>query len=136
MPKPSGRAAEQAIPERAFDLARRLSALAFNVSVVDLNAPKRYSAPAALARQVAMYLVHVVLGLNLTEIGLAFGRDRSTVSHACQLIEEKRDNPQFDMVVSRLEMLLKCMAVKAPAARQSDRTGAARQVRPPSAGMA
>lgn len=136
MPKPSGRAAEQALAERCLDRARRLSALAFKLPMADLNAPTRYSAPAALARQVAMYLVHVVLGLTLTEIGLAFGRDRSTVSHACRLIEEKRDNPQFDMFIGRLEMLLKCMAVQAPAARQSDRIGAARQARPPSAGMA
>ena len=33
----------------------------------------------ARARHLAMYLAHVVLGCSLAEIGIAFGRDRTTV---------------------------------------------------------
>ena len=61
---------------------------------------------AARARQLAMYLAHVVLGRTLTEIGIAFGRDRTTVSHACALIEDLRDDPRFDAEVVDFERQL------------------------------
>lgn len=59
--------------------------------------------PTARARQLAMYLSHVVLGRSLSEIAGAFGRDRTTVSYACALIEDMRDDPSFDEEVSALE---------------------------------
>lgn len=64
---------------------------------------------AARARQLAMYLSHVVFGRTLTEIGAAFGRDRTTVSYACALIEDMRDDPAFDAEVTRLEGRLEAM---------------------------
>lgn len=66
----------------------------------------RCRAPTAQARQLAMYLSHVVLGRSLTEIAGAFGRDRTTVSYACALIEDRRDDPLFDEEVSALERRL------------------------------
>jgi chromosomal replication initiation ATPase DnaA len=66
----------------------------------------RSMARAARARQLAMYLSHVILGKTLVEIGVAFGRDRTTVSHACALIEDLRDNPAFDAEVCQLEAVL------------------------------
>lgn len=62
--------------------------------------------PIARARQLAMYLAHVMLGESLTSVGLAFGRDRTTVSYACALIEDLRDDPRFDAEVSALEQQL------------------------------
>lgn len=66
----------------------------------------------ARARQLAMYLSHVVLGRSLTEIGGAFGRDRTTVSYACALIEDLRDDPQFDEEVSALERRIEATAAQ------------------------
>jgi len=66
---------------------------------------------AARARQLAMYLSHVVLGRSLTEIGEAFGRDRTTVSHACAVIEDMRDDPRFDEEVSELERRLEAQRI-------------------------
>lgn len=60
----------------------------------------------ARTRQLAMYLSHVIMGESLTAIGVAFGRDRTTVSYACGLIEDMRDDPAFDAVVTELEMRL------------------------------
>ncbi len=68
--------------------------------------PSRCRADAARARQLAMYLTHVVLGQSLTAVGAAFGRDRTTVSYACALIEDMRDDQAFDADVTRLETLL------------------------------
>lgn len=57
----------------------------------------------AFARQLAMYLTHVGFGLTLTEVGACFERDRTTVRHACALVEDRREQPAFDLAVSALE---------------------------------
>lgn len=54
-------------------------------------------------RQVAMYICHVVLSLPLAEIGAAFGRDRTTVGHACHRVEDRRDDASFDAFVASIE---------------------------------
>src|SRR3569623_26386 len=74
------------------------------VAVADVLRPSRGRAEVALARQLAMYLTHVMLGRTMTEVGELFGRDRTTVSHACALIEDQRDDPRFDALVGRLEV--------------------------------
>ena len=66
----------------------------------------RCQARIAEARQIAMYLMHVVLRRKYADFGAFFGRDRTTVSHACALIEDRRDNSRFDAGVSRLEAAL------------------------------
>lgn len=50
-----------------------------------------------------MYLCHVVLELNLTQVGLFFGRDRTTVAHACGRIEDSRDDLSADAFIEGLE---------------------------------
>jgi len=74
-----------------------------NVPIRLLIHKSRSRLPTARARQLAMYLSHVVLGRSLREIGEAFGRDRTTVSYACGLIEDMRDDPRFDEEVCLLE---------------------------------
>lgn len=58
---------------------------------------------AVLARQVAMYLLHVGGGMSLSRTAAAFGRDRSTVSHAVRALELRRDQPEFDTWLQSLE---------------------------------
>lgn len=88
----------------------RLVARAQNIQKSLLFNNSRCPAGVARARQLAMYLTHVVLQESFTAIGLAFGRDRTTVSHACALIEDMRDDPHFDAEVSRLEGQLEEMS--------------------------
>ena len=57
----------------------------------------------AFARQVAMYLASVGFGMSLGRVARAFGRDRSTVRHACMLLEERRENASFDQWMDALE---------------------------------
>ena len=80
-----------------------LSAAFFNVSSKELRQSGRTPYPASRVRQVAMYVAHVGLRLSPTEIGRGFGRDRKTVLHACQVIEDMRDDPDFDNVVAQME---------------------------------
>ena len=85
-----------------------LVALVFRVEVTELRRRSRGPAPVALARQTAMYLAHVHLGLSLERAGQAFGRDRTTVAHACRRVEDGRDDPKFDQALVHLETALQC----------------------------
>ena len=65
--------------------------------------PERGDSHVAAARHLAMYLAHVMLSRPLPRIGQLFDRDRTSVSHACALIEDRRDDPAFDSHVCGLE---------------------------------
>ena len=79
---------------------------ALGASLAELRGRKRGRASAAFARQTAMYLAHVHFGLSLSEVGRNFGRDRTTVSHACARVEDSRDDPKFERVLACLEAAL------------------------------
>lgn len=81
----------------------QLVAKALNVRKRLLVHPSRCMADTALARQTAMYLLHVVLGWAMADVGAVFGRDRTTVSYACAKVEDRRDDPAFEAKLNRLE---------------------------------
>ena len=85
----------------------------FGIAGHDLRRATRGRAKVALARQVAMYLAHVGCGLSLTETGRLFDRDRTTVSHACGIIEDRRDDPLFDRALDLLEWAVPALATRA-----------------------
>jgi chromosomal replication initiation ATPase DnaA len=101
------------------DLVAVSVAAAFGVPLAELRAATRRPRAIALARQSAMYLAHVVFGLTLTDVGRAFGRDRTTAAYACEVIEELRDDPVFDAVLEALEHACVSLGNKLqPAARR------------------
>ncbi|TCU19296.1 helix-turn-helix domain-containing protein [Rhizobium sullae] len=55
------------------------------------------------ARQIAMYVCHVALQIPFDDIAGALGRSCSTVGHACQTVEERREDPAFDDFVAAVE---------------------------------
>jgi chromosomal replication initiation ATPase DnaA len=75
----------------------------FSVSGKELRRPGRTGESVSRVRQIAMYVAHVVLRLTQGEVGRGFGRDRTTVIHACHTIEDLRDDAEFDRVVSMVE---------------------------------
>lgn len=89
--------------QRLCDLVMVTTAWAFAVPVGELTATSRRPPSVAFARQSAMYLAHITLGLSYSEIGRAFGRDRTTAAHACRLVEERRDDPAIDAMLASLE---------------------------------
>ena len=84
-----------------------IAAALFNVSGRELRRPGRSALGVARVRQVGMYVTHVVLGLSMSEIGRGFARDRTTVMHACHLIEDMRDDEDFDRIIGLTERVAK-----------------------------
>lgn len=73
----------------------------FRISSLALRSRDR-AAPVSLARQMAMYLAHVAFRLSFTQVGQLFGRDRTTVAHACGVIEDLRDDQIIDRALTVL----------------------------------
>jgi hypothetical protein len=78
----------------------------FDIETDLIRLHTRGRARVALARQVAMYLAHIGCGLSLTAAGDLFDRDRTTVAHACHVVEERREDPTFDRAIDLLEMIV------------------------------
>jgi chromosomal replication initiator protein len=58
-------------------------------------------------RQVAMYLARELIGLSLPRIGATFGRDHTTVLHACRKVEEAiTDDERLAATVRQLKQEL------------------------------
>ena len=84
----------------------------FGVQRQVISQHNRGRAASAQARQVAMYLAHVACGMSLTEAGCLFGRDRTTVAHACIVVEDKRDDPVWDLTLDLLERAVPLIAAR------------------------
>lgn len=98
----NGHSHGEAVDWHAFT-ARRVVAGEFGVSEGALMAPTRARAEVAFARQVAMYLAHVVYQLTYHEVAEAFGRERTTVAYACAVVEDARDDAVLDARLDKLE---------------------------------
>jgi hypothetical protein len=75
---------------------------------------RRGNAATSSSRQVAMYLTHVAFGLSLQRVAVAFARDRSTVAHACHVVEDRRDDASFDDLLDQLEASLRAAPTPTP----------------------
>jgi chromosomal replication initiation ATPase DnaA len=96
------------VPDRCVrEMLEQTVPRVFMVASADLWSETRGHPRAAFARQVAMYLAHVACGLTLTEVGQVFARDRTTVAHACGVIEDLRDDPVLDRSLDLLEGVLR-----------------------------
>jgi chromosomal replication initiation ATPase DnaA len=54
-----------------------------------------------------MYLANTLFGVPMAEIGRVFCRDRSTVVYACHVVEDERDDPEFDRKLDVMERLIR-----------------------------
>jgi chromosomal replication initiation ATPase DnaA len=104
--------AQEAVARPARSPARRsarvraimqLVARYMKVDADTMLAPSRCKERIARARQVAMYLTHTTQEMPMSEVAEAFGRDRTTVSYACHLVEDMRDDQKFDAMLIGLE---------------------------------
>lgn len=97
-------------PDEVCRLVALCVASDFGVDAAVLETGLRGSRRMAFARQIAMYLAHVGFGLSFEIIGHAFGRDRTTVAHACRAVEDGRDDIWFDCRVATLELICRAAA--------------------------
>src|SRR5690606_4717398 len=112
--------AKRAEDAAAAELAANVVSYALGVPADVIVDDARGCTQTAFARQLAMYLCHVGFELSLSRVASAFGRDRSTVAHACHAIEDRRDEPQFDLWMGSLETMMRAappprLAVRAQA---------------------
>ena len=75
----------------------------FSVPEAGIFGAQKGKSEISYGRQIAMYLMHCILGTTKSRIAQVFGRHFSTVSHACKLIEEHRDDPVLDQKLIGLE---------------------------------
>ncbi|KCZ93738.1 helix-turn-helix domain-containing protein [Hyphomonas johnsonii] len=102
--------------DRAY-LAAALTAYALGLRLDVILSHERGRPIESRARHIAMYLTHVALGMSLARIARAFDRDRSTVAYACHLIEDRRDDGDFDDWIEQLSVGLSSVVLlsEAPA---------------------
>jgi hypothetical protein len=77
-----------------------------------LLGPSRGGMRLSRARQIMHYLGHVSFGMSYTELGKLTHRDRTSVAHACQRVEDLRDDPSIDKGLFFMELSLNLMAKK------------------------
>jgi len=94
-------------PQVTVESVQQVISAQFAVKLADLKSPRR-TRSLAFARQVAMYLARKMANASLLSIGEKFGnRDHSTVIHAIQVIEKRRDeDPGFHSTLEGLERLI------------------------------
>lgn len=96
--------------DRAY-LAGALVAYALGLKLEAVLSVERGNPVHARARHIAMYLTHTGCGMSLARVARAFGRDRSTVSHACRIIEDYREDADFDTWIEQLASGIQSVAL-------------------------
>lgn len=104
-------------------LVAAIAATAFGIAPADLAARTRRDARWARVRQIGMYLAHVGFGQSFVAIGQAFGRDPSTVRHACAMVENRRDAARMDRLLDHLEWSGQQFAASVTAEDAANSTG-------------
>ncbi|WP_424993550.1 helix-turn-helix domain-containing protein [Oceaniradius stylonematis] len=84
-----------------------LIAVLFSVSGRHLRSPKRHGRAIARVRQIGMYIAHTTLGMRMVDVATGFGRNKSTVMYACHLVEDMRDDLEFNQIVARVEQIVR-----------------------------
>jgi chromosomal replication initiation ATPase DnaA len=94
-------------------LAQTIVMQVYGVPVTEMRAPTRGRPLVARARQIAIHLARSVFAMSHKQLAAEFGRDRSTICHACQLIDGMRAaDGEFDSALRWMEALLRRAAGK------------------------
>lgn len=95
-------------PAQRAGLAQVIAGQVYDISAAEMRGPTRGRPRAAHARQVAVVLARNVFGMSYRQLAEEFGRDRSTICHACNVIARMREeNDEFDSTLRWLESLLR-----------------------------
>ncbi|MCB1387001.1 MAG: hypothetical protein KDJ80_13790 [Nitratireductor sp.] len=105
VPRPQGDISPE-YDDAAGQLVVKLVSVLDRVAVADLHGTSRGKAGICLSRQKAMYLMHTVFSSPYHTVAAFFRRDRTTIAHACRLVEDMRDDEDFDRQLEAMENLL------------------------------
>lgn len=92
--------------QKVGNLVLKLVSTLEKIDSQNLTGTTRGRSDVCLARQMAMYLIHTVFSVPYHRVAYLFHRDRTTISHACRLVEDLRDNEEFDKRLETMENLL------------------------------
>src|SRR5690349_9354677 len=96
-------------------LAQAIAGQIYAVTAAEIRGATRGRPRAGLARQVAIHLASSVFRMSRQQLAAEFGRDRSTISHACQTVRRlRRDNGEFDSTLCWMEAHLRRAAGLTP----------------------
>jgi chromosomal replication initiation ATPase DnaA len=100
------RQSQELFDDHAGELVIKVVSVLERTDIRQFKAQSRGKADICLARQIAMYLMHTVFSCPYHRIAAYFNRDRTTISHACRLVEDLRDQEEFDKRLETMENLL------------------------------
>lgn len=92
-----------------LDVCNILAGLLYGVEPDTFEPYSRQERRVNEARQLGIYLANVCLGVSYEDIALPARRNRSTVRYGIERVEDRRENPQFDMAVVVLETFIGCL---------------------------
>jgi chromosomal replication initiation ATPase DnaA len=96
------------IANQRASLAQFVAAQVYGVPLEQLRAPTRGRPRVARARQIAIHLARSVFAMSHNQLADEFKRDRSTIHHACHVIDGMREgNAEFDASLRWMESLLR-----------------------------
>jgi chromosomal replication initiation ATPase DnaA len=96
-------------------LAKAITMQIYAIGASEMQGTTRGRPRAARARQIAVHLARSVFALSHGQLAVEFGRDRSTISHACNLIDRLRSQDgEFDSTLRWMEAHLRRVTGIAP----------------------
>lgn len=89
-----------------YNLVLSFVASAYRTRTEFLLASARGSKHLSDARHVTNYLAHIVYGMNFTDISQMAARDRTSIAHGCNRVEDLRDTSEHDRALYFAELAL------------------------------
>lgn len=92
-----------------LDVCNILAGLLYGVKTDSFDMYSRQERRVNEARQLGVYLANTCLGLSYEDIAVPARRDRSTIRYGIERVEDRRENPQFDMALIAIETFVGCL---------------------------
>lgn len=73
---------------------------------LERDAKTRATKQEVFARQLSAYLCQTVFDMSIPRVAELFSRDRSTIVHALNVVEDSRDDPVFNRKLLKAEAFL------------------------------
>ena len=102
----AGKVASLSKAEQICRLVTVIVVSRYKLPVSVFNGKSRRCSEAVEARHVAMYLAYTIFGVTQQDIADVYDCDRTTVTHACHAVEDRRDDKNFEDLIIYLELVL------------------------------